>query len=247
MRIVALGDRDPSFLTHREIDATLALMADELDCSWVATDSVAARDLDGVDGIWLLPGTPYRDDGAAYAAIRHCMEEGTPFLGTCGGFQYACVELARVFAGVAGAAHAENDPDSEQLVIEPLACSLYGERRMVRPVEGTRLASICGSEPFEGFHFCGYGLAKAHAETLAAAGVILSASADDAGTEAIELPDHPFFVATVFQPQVGSAESGALDPLIKAFLESATSAATPDRSLSSSGSRFVRGTRQTWS
>jgi CTP synthase (UTP-ammonia lyase) len=232
MRIVALGDRDPGFLTHREIDATLELMPDEIDCSWVATDSVGARDLEGVDGIWLLPGTPYRDDDAAYDAIRHCLKAGTPFLGTCGGFQYACVELARALADVTGAAHAESDPDGDQLVIVPMACSLYGERRTVWPVAGTRLASICGSEPFEGFHFCGYGLAKEQAETLAAAGVILSASADDVGIEAIELRGHPFFVATVFQPQVGSSRSGGLHPLISAFLETAANTATRSRSVS---------------
>ena len=56
-------------------------------------------------GVWLLPGTPYRDDEAAYAAIGHCLETGTAFLGTCGGFQYAAVALARARLGLAGAGH----------------------------------------------------------------------------------------------------------------------------------------------
>jgi hypothetical protein len=43
MRIAALGDRDPAHLTHREIDATLALLGDEVDCGWVPTDSERAR------------------------------------------------------------------------------------------------------------------------------------------------------------------------------------------------------------
>jgi CTP synthase (UTP-ammonia lyase) len=113
VRIAALGDRDPSYLTHREIDAALALVGPEFECVWLATDAPAARDLDAVDGVWLLPGTPYRDDEAAYRAIRHCAAAGTPFLGTCGGFQYACVELARSLAGVSFAAHAESDPAGE--------------------------------------------------------------------------------------------------------------------------------------
>jgi CTP synthase (UTP-ammonia lyase) len=46
------------------------------------------------------------------------------------------------------------------------------------------------------FHFCGYGLAEPFADRLERAGVILSAFADDAGTEAIELREHPFFLAT---------------------------------------------------
>jgi CTP synthase (UTP-ammonia lyase) len=47
---------------------------------------------------------------------------------------------------------------------------------------------------------------------------VLSARAQDAGVEAIELPDHPFFMATAFQPQVGANESRRLDPLIRALL-----------------------------
>jgi len=225
VRVAALGDRDPAFLTHREIDATLELIGDAFDCSWVPTVSDAARELGAVDGVWLLPGTPYRDDGAAHAAIRHCLRTGTPFLGTCGGFQYACVELARSTGSALAPAHAESDPGGEELVIVPLACSLYGEWRTVRPLAGTRLASICGAEPFEGFHFCGYGLAEPYATKLAAAGVILAASAQDAGTEAIELLEHPFFIATAFQPQVGCSETQRLHPLISAFLAAAAARA----------------------
>lgn len=218
MRVLVLGDRQPEFLTHREIDAALVLMGAPVTAGWVATDAPAARELAGVDGVWLLPGTPYRDDQVAYAAIRHCLDTGTPFLGTCGGFQYACVELARR-AAVAGAAHAESHPDGEALVIAPLECALYGEWRTVVPVPGTALAAICGTASFDGFHFCGYGLAEAYVDPLVAAGVVVGARSQDAGVEAIELPAHPFFLATAFQPQVGSAETGRLHPLLTAFLD----------------------------
>jgi len=217
MTILALGDRDTEFVTHREADAALALLGAE----WTATDSRAARDLADADGVWLLPGTPYADDDAAYGAIRHCLEPGTPFLGTCGGFQYACVELARSRAGVTAAAHAESEPAAEEPVVAPLACSLYGEERSVRPVAGTRLAAICGDAPFPGFHWCGFGLAERYVEVLERAGVVVSARADDTGVEAIELPGHPFFVATAFQPQVGVGRSGRLPALLAAFLAAA--------------------------
>lgn len=221
MRLLVLGDREPSSLTHREIDAALTLLPDGVGGGWVATDSAQARELAEFDAVWLLPGTPYRDDDAAYGAIRHCVNTSTPFLGTCGGFQYACVELARLLASVDAAAHAESDPDAPDPVIVPLACSLYGERRTVTPVPGTRLAGICGAEPFEGFHFCGYGLSPRFGPILEAAGVVISAHAPDAGVESIELPDHPFFIATAFQPQVGSSESGVLHPLIEGLLQAA--------------------------
>ncbi len=47
---------------------------------------------------------------------------------------------------------------------------------------------------------------------------MVSAEAADAGVEAIELPEHPFFLATAFQPQVGASDSERLHPLIEAFL-----------------------------
>jgi CTP synthase (UTP-ammonia lyase) len=199
----------------------LALLSEYVECGWVGTDTPPARDLAGADGVWLLPGTPYRDDDVAFAAIRHCLATGTPFLGTCGGFQYACVELARSCAGVRAAASAELTPAGEALVVVPLSCTLYGERRTVTPVPGTRLAAICGEARFAGYHHCGYGLSDAYVPLLRDAGIVISAHAPDAGVEAIELPEHPFFLATAFQPQVGTSDSGALHPLLAALRDAA--------------------------
>lgn len=234
MRIFGIGDRDVGHLTHRKLDAAFALMPEGIDCAWVATDSHDARDLEASDGVWLLPGSPYRDDAVAYKAIDHCLRAGKPFLGTCAGFQYACVALARSRAGIKHAAHAETDPDAENPVIAPLACSLYGERRLVHPTPGTRLADICGKEPFIGFHWCGYGVNPAVEQSLIEAGVVLSARAVDAGVEAIELPDHRFFMATAFQPQVGSGDSRNLHPLIIAFVQ-AVEAGAANGATSSAG------------
>ena len=47
--------------------------------------------------------------------------------------------------------------------------------------------------------------------------VVVSAHADDAGVEAFELPRHPFFLATSFQPQVGSSSRKRLHPVLRAF------------------------------
>src|SRR6201992_2984318 len=200
--VIALGDRDERYLTHRELDATLALIGDEVTCEWVATDSVEATRLDDVDGVWLVPGSPFRDDGAAYAAIAHCLDTEPPYLGTCAGFQYACVQLARTRAGLDRAAHAEADPEAPDPVVVALACSLYGERRTVTPVPGTRLAAICGERPFEGYHHCGFGLEPSAIAALTEAGVVVGAHAPDAGVEAIELPGHPFLLAPPFHPDV---------------------------------------------
>ena len=207
--IAALGDRNTGYLTHREIDATIALAPQ---IRWVGTED--AR-IGGYDGVWVVPGTPYRDEDAVMAAIRFAREEGMPILGTCGGFQHMAVEYARNVLGISGAAHAETEPDGETIVVGALACSLVGEERTVTPVPGTRLAAICGEEPFTGFHFCNYGLAAP------LEGLVVAAHAEDAGIEALELPDHPFYMATLFQPQVGTSETGAVHPLVGALLSAA--------------------------
>jgi CTP synthase (UTP-ammonia lyase) len=220
--IGALGDRDPAYLTHREIDAAMALAPPDTEIRWVATDSGDARRADAFDGLWVLPGTPYRDEPAVHTAIREARERGVPILGTCGGFQHMAVEFARNVAGIEGAAHAETDPDGEAVVVGSLTCSLVGEERTVTAVPGTRAAAICGTEPFTGFHWCSYGVAPGIAERLAAAGLVIGAHADDAGVEAFELPDHPFYLATLFQPQVGSSERDTLHPLLTALVQAAS-------------------------
>jgi CTP synthase (UTP-ammonia lyase) len=221
--IAVLGDRNLEYVTHRELDAALGLFPDWARGEWVATDSDVHAALDRADGVWIVSGGPYRDDDAVYAAIRHLRERGMPLLATCSGFQYVVIELARSLAGI-DAHHAETDPDAEALVAAPLACSLVGEERMVTCVPGTRLAELCGTEPFPGFHWCNYGLADEFVDALTAAGVVISAHAPDAGVEGIELPGHPFFVATLFQPQVGALAGRPLHPLIAAFLETARAA-----------------------
>jgi CTP synthase (UTP-ammonia lyase) len=223
-RIAVLGDRDPSLTTHRELDATLALLGADVDASWCATDGADAARPEAFDGLWVAPGTPYRDGDAVLAAIGHARRSGTPLLGTCGGFQYTALALARELAGVA-AAHAETDPAAPEPFVAPLACALYGEERTVTCVPGTLLAAILGPAPFAGFHFCGYGLAPGAAAVLEQAGVRIAAHAPHAGVEAFELPGHPFFVATLFQPQVGSLSGAALSPLIAAFVAAARAGA----------------------
>ena len=218
-RIALLGDKDLRHRTHRELEAAVAQLPDAVEAVWAGSDSEDARAPQAFDGLWILPGTPYRDAAAVDAAIGWALESGTPLLGTCGGFQYTVLALAARLAGIADPAHGEAEPGAEAPVVAPLACSLVGQERTVTCVPGTRLAEICGTEPFTGFHWCSYGLAEPYVARLEEAGVVVSARAPDAGVEGIELPGHPFFVATLFQPQVGALAGDPLHPLIAAFAE----------------------------
>jgi len=106
----------------------------------MATDSAQVRDLGSFDAIWLVPGSPYRDDRSAYAAVTWARVNNVPFLGTCGGMQYAVIEFVRNVLAEPDASHAESDGVDETNVVTALACTLQGEEREVRPVRGTRAA-----------------------------------------------------------------------------------------------------------
>ena len=181
---------------------------------WVPTDS--GFDVTAYDGVWLVPGSPYADDAAVLSALTVVRERGIPFLGTCGGMQYAVLEYAASVLGER-ATHAESDGESEDNVVTALACSLNGEERLVTPVPGTRFASWV-AEPFVGMHFCSYAPTAEAVARLEAAGVVVGATAPDAGAEVLEFPDHPFYVTSMFQPHVGALAGAPVHPLVTAFV-----------------------------
>jgi CTP synthase (UTP-ammonia lyase) len=141
-----------------------------------------------------------------------------PFLGTCGGFQHAVLEHARQVLGWHDAEHAETAPDSTRAVIALLECALVEASETVRLVPGSRVARAYGAEQaHEGYH-CRYGLNPRFREALLQGP--LRATAFDAQGEvrAIERTDHPFFVATLFQPE-RAALQGRVPPLVRAFVQ----------------------------
>ena len=213
-----LGDRNTDYLTHRELEVALSLLPSGVRAEWVGTDTPAAAKTADADGVWVVPGSPYRHDAAVYAAITIARTSGQPFLGTCGGFQYAIVEYARNVAGLMDADHAEIVPDGHTLVVDRLECSLVAQERLVTPIAGTMMDALSGGRSFTGFHWCNFGLAPAYVDKLVACGLVVGARADDAGVEAVELTNHPFYLATLFQPQVGSAAAGRLHPVISSFV-----------------------------
>ena len=143
-----------------------------------------------------------------------------PFLGTCGGFQHAVVEYARNVLGWADAEHAETAPEAARPVIVPLACALVEVTDRVRLRPGSRIAAAYGAgEATEGYH-CRYGLNEAFRATLVSGALRVTAEDDAGDIRALELQGHPFFVATLFQPE-RAALAGRLPPLVAAFARAA--------------------------
>lgn len=219
IRIALVGD-ESTHTSHRELNAVRPLLGHDVDAEWVATDGAEVRDLSAYDGVWLVPGSPYRDDAAAYAAVQWARRNAVPFLGVCGGLQYAVIEYLRNVLGEVGASHAEADGENADNAVVPLACSLQGEERLVTPTPGTHFSTLV-DEPFLGMHFCGYGPAPAVVERLVAAGMVVGATADDAPVELLELPTHPFYVLTLFQPHIGASAGRPLHPLLADFVRAA--------------------------
>lgn len=217
-----VGDHGESVPAHRAIPIALGYAAEQtgsaVDFQWIPTEQIdSVERVTGFDGLWCVPASPYRSMDGALLAIRHARESATPFLGTCGGFQHAIVEYARNVLGWADADHAETAPDAERAVISPLACSLVEATDAVRFVPGTRIAAAYGTEEATEGYRCRYGLNAAFQAHLLA-GPLRAAASDASGEiRAVELDGHPFFVATLFQPE-RAALRGDAAPLANAFV-----------------------------
>ena len=68
-------------------------------------------------------------------------------------------------------------------------------------------------------HFCSYAPTVRAVAQLEAAGVVVGATAPDAGAEVLEFPDHPFYVTSMFQPHVGALAGAPVHPLVLAFMD----------------------------
>ena len=225
LKIALVGDYDPTVIAHQAIPRALELAAEAcgkpVQPQWLPTERISRdADLDDFDAIWCVPASPYRSTEGALRAIRYTRERNIPFLGTCGGFQHAVLEYARSVLGWTDAGHAETVPDAGRLVVSPLSCSLVEVNATVHFVPGTRIAAAYGAlDATEGYH-CNYGLNPDARDALAKSGVRI-AVVDAAGdVRGIELVDHPFFVATLFQPE-RAALRGVVPALVVAFIDAA--------------------------
>jgi CTP synthase (UTP-ammonia lyase) len=223
IRIALVGDRDDTITAHRAIPLALDRVGAELDArvegAWLATDTIdGVQRLAGFDAVWCVPGSPYRDMDGALLAIQHARETGLPFLGTCGGFQHAVIEYARHALDWSDAEHAETAPDAARAVIRLLECGLVEASETLRLVPGSRLAEACGAGTITEGYRCRYGLNPAFQAALLDGPLRPAAFGPAGDVRAIELDGHPFFVATLFQPE-RAALAGRTPPLARALVE----------------------------
>ncbi|WP_030940152.1 glutamine amidotransferase-related protein [Streptomyces sp. NRRL S-646] len=228
-RVALVGDRSPNVVAHTRIPRLLDALAERerlvLDAYWTPSEDAEAADaVHGFDAVWVVPGSPYRSQAGVLTAIRTAREEGIPFLGTCGGFQHALLEFARNVCGLTRVAHAESDPEAEDLLIEPLACSLVGHEGTVVLEAGSLAQSVLGSERTVERYFCKYGPGR-HLDTLRAHGMRFSGVDEDGHVRMAELPGHPFFLASLFQPEL-AGDGSRPHTMVRALARAAVAHAT---------------------
>jgi CTP synthase (UTP-ammonia lyase) len=225
LKIAVLGDFNPVYFTHQALNDSIGQVKKniqtEIQFDWVATDNLNVKTAfnNKYNGLWIAPGSPYKDMDNVLQAITYVRENNVPTFGNCGGFQHMIIEFARNVAGITNADHEETNPDSTDLLISKLSCSLIEqEEELTITDHNSILFKTLRLEKLLGKYFCSYGLNDKYMATLKAKGLRLTALAADGQARAFELDTHPFFVGTLFQPALTSTIDEP-NPLIMEFVK----------------------------
>src|SRR5512133_305149 len=199
----------------------------EAEAELVSAEDIEEPQLDDVDGILIPGGFGERGIEGKVEAARIAREKGIPYLGICLGMQLAVVEFARHACGMDGANSAEFDPETPYPVVDLLpeqkeVADLGGTMRLgadpVKLHDGTRAREIFGEPVIYKRHRHRYEVNNMLRKRLEDEGLVASGtSPDDRLVEIIELPDHPFFVASQFHPEFNSRPTRP-EPLFRDFV-----------------------------
>jgi len=231
--IAILGEYSPVFEPHICTDAAIAhsnvALGLDVATEWVSTDDVDSSLFGKHSGIWIAPGSPYKNMAKTLGAIQHARENGVPCFGTCGGFQHMVIEYARNVLGFRDAQHAEYDPYASDLFISELVCSLAGREMHLRLVPGSQVASIYGETTAVERYYCNFGVHPDRVAVLRSGPLRIVGSDAEGEVRVVELPGHPFFVGTLYVPQARSTPTTP-HPLVSAFLRTVVQRSLTSRS-----------------
>jgi CTP synthase len=198
----------------------------------------AAEELDGVDGVLVPGGFGSRGWEGKILACRVARERGIPYLGICLGMQVAVSEYARHVCGLDGANSTEMDPETpypvidllpEQKEIEDLGGTMRLGADAVDLEEGTCAYDAYGDAVVHERHRHRYEVNNHFRPKLVEAGLVVSGTFQSGRlVEVIELPDHPWFVASQFHPEFKSRPTRPA-PLFRDFVGAALTRARERR------------------
>jgi CTP synthase (UTP-ammonia lyase) len=238
VRIGILGDYDAKSPTLPAVEKSLQHAAAQLNFAvegeWIATPTLVGPDakkrLESFDGLWAAPGSPYKSFDGMLHGIEFARRRDWPFLGTCGGFQYALIECVRNVLGIKDADTAENNSGSKNIVIYPVACAVPGRAKSapklsgsipeIRLRPGSYLQSFYSQDTVTEDFFCNFEVNPEYEWAAMEAGFPVVARGPQGEIRAIESPTHRFYIATLYQPQL-SSQPGKPHPLVLAFVQAA--------------------------
>ncbi|MCH4090900.1 CTP synthase [Acetobacter sp.] len=225
-------------LLHGGIANNVRVKLDWVEAESFEKDPASLKRLDDVDGILVPGGFGERGAGGKIEAVRYAREKNIPFLGICFGMQMAVIECARNLAGIADATSTEFGPAKEPLVglmtewargNEMLrrreGGELGGTMRLggypAKLAEGSRAAAIYGTTTIRERHRHRYEVNVHYRDRIEAAGLKFSGlSPDGILPEVVEYPDHRWFVAVQYHPELISRPF-APHPLFSGFIGAA--------------------------
>jgi len=203
----------------------------DVEIKWVSAEDVTPENVDmllgDVDGILVPGGFGDRGVEGKITATRYAREKKIPFLGICLGMQVAVIEFARHVAGLTGANSSEINPETPHPVID-----LLPEQKDVEDKGGTMRLGLGPTKVAEGSlaeraynstliyerHRHRYEVNNEYRDQLASLGLRFSGTSPDGRlVEIIELPDHPWFLATQFHPEFTSRPNRP-QPLFREFV-----------------------------
>lgn len=220
--IALLGEYDSTFTPHVATAIAIrhsnAVLGTAIEGQWVSTQDIDESLFSRYKGLWVAPGSPYKNLERTVWALEYARKNNVPCFGTCGGFQHMVLEYARNVLQYRDAQHAEYDPYASTLFISRLACSLTGREMELRFESGSLVGEIYGWTTAREEYYCNFGVDPGKVGLLASSGLHISASDSEGEVRAIELPGHPFYVGTLFVPQAKSTERQP-HPLVTAFVQ----------------------------
>jgi CTP synthase len=205
-----------------------------VEIDWLSSEDFengqTADKLAGYHGLLIPGGFGVRGVEGMLSAIGWARDHGLPFFGICLGMQTAIIEFARSVCALTEAHSAEWERDTS----DPVICLMDSQRQVTdmggtmrlgaftaRLAAGSRAAEIYGSQEISERHRHRYEVNNAYRETLTEAGLALSGLSPDGNlVEMVELPSHPWFVATQAHPELKSRPDQP-HPLFASFVGAA--------------------------
>ncbi len=228
-------------------------MESELNLRWVSSEDLESQGTEnflmGVSGIVVPGGFGFRGVDGKIAAIKYARENQIPFLGLCLGMQCSVIEWAQHVAMLEDANSVEFAPDAVNPVINLLpeqqdVVDLGGTMRLglypCRVSPNTLASSLYKEEVVYERHRHRYEFNNAYRNLFLDTGYVISGTSPDGRlVEMIELPQHPFFLATQFHPEFRSRPSTP-HPLFQGFVQAAVREALGEDAIASSLSTSIR-------